>query len=157
MSQTFIKPARSMFLNRMTEPQPVQGELALPPEVEPDDLIQGPRISLRYGTAPTEIWVSARKWRTMHHVPGRWKSITDYRDDDCLIGKLVKVNPGTPDELVGVVWECDDFEGTAFEVRGIVTRTGWKGNVYPTWRNLEVIEDGIHLNAFEQALKDAGR
>lgn len=67
-------------------------------EVEPTEdsgplpvLIHGPRVPLRYGSAPTVIHVVRRQWRTMHHVPGDWVDVGDYSQVDNLIGKRVKI------------------------------------------------------------------
>lgn len=39
-----------------------------------DAIELGPRVPLRYGSAPTEVCKDCGAYRTMHHTPGRWQS-----------------------------------------------------------------------------------
>lgn len=42
-------------------------------ECKHDDLlVPGPRVDMRWGTAPTQICAKCGAWRTMLHVPGLW-------------------------------------------------------------------------------------
>lgn len=35
----------------------------------------GPRVPLRYGSAPTDVCVMCGAWRTTHHVLGHWQRV----------------------------------------------------------------------------------
>lgn len=138
-------------IDRMTAPPaPVQPDLAFP-DVDPADIIVGPRISLRYGSAATEISVSQRMWRRTDRgdrftYQGRWRSISDYTEMDCVDGKLVQVKG---EDVIGVaVVDDEGFISVAKPHTDIV----W---TFLTVEHVEVVEDGIHLNQFEQALLDS--
>lgn len=47
-----------------------------------DRVLTGPRIPLRWGTAPTEVCSDCGAWRTTHHQPGRWRQGPFPEDDD---------------------------------------------------------------------------
>lgn len=112
-------------------------------------LIHGPRIPLRYGSAPTVIHVANRQWRTMHHAPGPWIDVDDYSHVDTLIGKRVRMR-GSGRE--GVVKATQDEE-LLFEVL-------CRGDLYPIWSidEIEVVPmmnakgEPRYRNPFEQAL-----
>jgi hypothetical protein len=134
-------------IDRMSAPpEPVQADLPFPDLV---DLIEGPRIPLRYGSAATEISVSKRMWRRkgegLFSFHGRWRSINDYREADCIAGKWVR----SKEYGVEGVASLDD--------EGFITITvavAGGAAMYP-WGspdNVEVIETAEHLNAFEIAI-----
>ena len=72
-------------LDRMSrEPESPPAELPLLPEIDPADLKEGPRIPLRYGSAPTEIWISRHLWRRtdglpehVWHYQNRWRPLSE--------------------------------------------------------------------------------
>lgn len=118
------------------------------PQPAPVDIIDGPRISLRYGSAPTEIWVSGRKWRRtdrgdVFSYQGRWRAIDDYRETDNLVGKLGEANYAGR-VLRGVLAEDEDG------FLGFVVPEGVAGWLRP--ENITVIDDPQHLNKFERAI-----
>jgi len=44
----------------------------------------GPRVPLRYGTAPSEVCRKCGAWRTVLHVPGDWhedQTIDEYKKE----------------------------------------------------------------------------
>lgn len=49
------------------------------------DREEGPRVPLRWGSAPTEVCRQCGAYRTMHHGPGRWQPgpLNTEDDDDC--------------------------------------------------------------------------
>jgi hypothetical protein len=137
-------------IDRMTAPPaPVQPDLAFP-DAPAEDVIPGPRIPLRYGSAATEIWVSKRMWRRTDRgdrfsYQGRWRSIDDYSETDCIDGKLVRVNGKS---VIGVAVVDDE---------GFISVDKPGTDIVWTWlspADLTVLQDHKHLNMFEQALLD---
>lgn len=119
-----------------------QTELPLEPEHQRDDVVPGPRVPARYGSYATSIRRSTREWRVLERGDtfswsGRWRPINDYTDIDCLVGKWGRI--GAHEGLV-----CyDDEEGGEVQINGYPARVS----------EVEVVEDGAHLNAFERTLR----
>ncbi|USN15306.1 hypothetical protein KIKIMORA_01600 [Brevundimonas phage vB_BpoS-Kikimora] len=113
--------------------------------------IHGPRIPLRFGSAPTVIHVERREWRTMLHVPGEWVAVNDFSRVDNLIGKRVRLTR----EGCGGVVKASTEEDVLFDVllaNGILWACG-------SAKEVEVIDDSHvtdpfkrHRNPFEVAL-----
>lgn len=147
--RSFVDLSHIDRLSRGPEPQPPE----LPfPEPDAADLIDGPRIALRYGSAATQICISTRMWRrtdglpeTRWHFQNRWRSIRDYSEEACVVGKLVVVNNAWNPPYQGVAGETDD---------GHLSIDGHE--TFLTAAHVTVIETVEHLNLFEQALKEAG-
>lgn len=156
------KPAENIrsFVNlshidRMTAPPPpAQPDLPFP-QPAADDVIPGPRISLRYGSAATEICISKQEWRRTDGLPehrfhyqNRWRSIHDWTDEDCLVGKRAKLKKGPHKGLTGVIsWDPDDegFLAITNEVNGRL-------HVWCGPKDFMVLPDAVNLNPFEQAI-----
>lgn len=143
-------------INRLINPD-TTAQPGLPfPQPDPADLIEGPRIRLRYGSAATQIWVSQRKWRRTdglpeheHHYQNRWREIEDWRDSDNLIGKRVWVMRHA--DLYGVVEEDEDGHLLVTDEDDGVT-------VWVQPEDVSVQQDDVHLNPFEKTIKEhAGR
>lgn len=138
-------------IRRVTDPDPTtQPDLAFGMEAPDGDRIEGPRISLRYGSAATEIWVSKRQWRRTDRgdplsYHGRWRSIDDWRDAENCIGKLALVK-GT--DNIGVVSEDED----GFLEVDDLDDPKCGGMANPD--ELRVIPHPDYLNRFERAIKD---
>jgi len=136
----------STFLQRMVAgPEPVQPELPLPPQHDPANIIPGPRIRLRYGSAATEICTRCRVWRDTRVPSERWRSVSDYRHIDNVIGKLVEVKNAFNPPYRGVAGESDD-DGGGLTIDGKET--------FLSLSHVTVVSSDEHLNAFEQALKE---
>lgn len=137
-------------IDRMSAPpQPKQTDLPFP-EAPADDVIEGPRIPARYGSYATEIWVSKRLWRrtdglpeARFHYQNRWHSITDYTDEDCVVGKRVSVNNAWIAPYIGLAGLTED---------GHLSIDGHETLL--TARHVTVLEDDVHLNPFERAILD---
>ncbi|AXQ68831.1 hypothetical protein HOU00_gp294 [Caulobacter phage CcrPW] len=120
----------------------IQAELPFP-DHDPADIIEGPRIALRYGSAATQICVSARMWRRTDvgdrfTYRGRWRSVDDYTDEDCVAGKWVRVK-----------WRDGYREGLAtMDEEGFILVNGIPYHA----KNVEVIPDPAYLNMFERAI-----
>lgn len=56
----------------------------IPGECSHYQTTDGPRVPLRWGSAPTEVCKLCGCWRTMHHKPGPWLNppISTERDDE---------------------------------------------------------------------------
>jgi hypothetical protein len=138
-------------IRRMTDPDTTtQPDLAFGVEAPDGDKIEGPRISLRYGSAATEIWVSKRLWRrTDRGDPfsylGRWRSIDDFREAENCVGKLALVRGS---DAIGVVTEDEDG---FLEVDDVEEPKCGGGMMQPG--ELRIIPHPDHLNRFEQAIK----
>jgi hypothetical protein len=155
---TTTKPAENIrsfidlsHIDRMTAPPPpAQPDLAFPDICEPDDIIPGPRIPLRYGSAATEISISRRMWRRTDRgdrftYQGRWRSIEDWSDMDCIDGKLVRLNGKS---VIGVAVVDDE---------GFISVDQPNSDLVWSWlspADLTVLQDHKHLNIFERALLD---
>lgn len=120
------------------------GQPSLPfPDFDPADIIEGPRIPLRYGSAATEICVGARMWRRTDcgdrfTYQGRWRSIADYTDEDCVAGKWVRVK-----------WRDGFREGLAsMDEEGFIL----VGGIPYHAKEVEVMPDPTCLNMFERAI-----
>lgn len=142
------------FLRRMTGETTwgVQPDLPFP-KPDPADLIDGPRVPLRYGSAATQIWVSKRQWRRSDGLPGheyhyqnRWRTFDDYTDTDNVEGKRARVK-GTED--VGIVVVDDEGFLSLEDENGVVVH--W---CLLQVEDVEVIPDETRLNKFERALKE---
>lgn len=135
------------FLDRMINPEPptVQEDLPFP---RPTNLIEGPRIPLRYGSAATEISIDTLEWRRTDRgdrftYQGRWRSVHDYREADCCVGKLVRVKRSGH---IGVCYE--DEEGFL----SIASRDGVKTGYTYRVQDIDVLDDPAYLNMFERAI-----
>ncbi|USN14021.1 hypothetical protein PAPPERLAPAPP_03490 [Brevundimonas phage vB_BpoS-Papperlapapp] len=119
-----------------------QSDLPLLPEHQRDDVVPGPRIPARYGSYSTSLRRSTREWRVLERGDpltwsGRWRSVDDYTDADCLVGKYARSGA-----LQGVVAYAKD-EGAILEIDGYPVRP----------EDLTVIENAVHLNDFQRALR----
>ena len=119
-----------------------QADLPLLPDHQRDDVVPGPRVPARYGSYATSLRRSTREWRILEQGDpltwsGRWRSVDDYTEVDCLVGKW-----GGVGRFEGVIKHSRD-EGHALEIDG-----------YPVLpHEIDVTEDGVHLNAFQRALR----
>lgn len=134
-------------IDRMTAPAaPVQPDLPFPDLV---DLIDGPRIALRYGSAATEISISKRMWRRkgegLFSFHGRWRSINDYREADCISGKWVRSKEYDVEGVASL--DSDGFITVTVPCAGGIATYPWGSP-----DTVEVIETAEHLNAFEIAI-----
>lgn len=119
-----------------------QADLPLLPEPQRDDVVPGPRVPARYGSYATALRRSTREWRILGYGdpltwPGRWRSVDDYSEIDCLIGKW-----GRTASLEGLIF-VDPVEGGVLEIDGWPIRPD----------TVTVVEDGVHFNAFQRALR----
>lgn len=69
-------------LDRMSRPpEEPHPELPLWPEIEPSELVEGPRMPLRYGSAPITIWWKQGKWKRADiHYPSfgsKWRPLSE--------------------------------------------------------------------------------
>lgn len=139
-------------IRRMTHPDTtVQPDLAFGGEAPDGDRIDGPRISLRYGSAATEIWVSKRQWRRIDRgdhfsYQGRWRSIDDWTESDNCLGKLALIK-GT--DNIGIVTEDEDGFLMVDDLDDPKC-----GGMASDPSELRVIPHPDYLNRFEQAIKD---
>lgn len=118
-------------------------ELPLLAPHERDDVVPGPRVPARYGFYATSIRRSTREWRILEHGDplswaGRWRSIDDYTDADCMVGKWGRTDFG---EGVIRYWDEDldyvlSIDGTPFLEKEVT-----------------VVEDDVHLNAFQRTMR----
>lgn len=137
----------STFLQRMVNPETpaAQPDLPFP---RPTNLIEGPRIPLRYGSAATEISIDTLEWRRTDcgdrfTYQGRWRSIHDYRESDCCVGKLVRLKRSGH---IGVCYEDD--EGFL----SIASRSGVQTGFTYRVEDIDVLDDPAYLNMFERAI-----
>jgi hypothetical protein len=141
------------YIQRLIDgPAPLPQELPFP-DAPRDDVIPGPRISARYGSYATEIWVSKRMWRRTDGLPehrfhyqNRWRRMDDYTDIDNVIGKLVSVRNAWNPPYRGVAGETDE---------GYVSIDG--RDTFLTAAHLDVLPSDTHLSRFEQAIAEAGK
>ncbi|UTC28855.1 hypothetical protein MARCHEWKA_03430 [Brevundimonas phage vB_BpoS-Marchewka] len=119
-----------------------QSDLPLLPDHQRDDVVPGPRIPARYGSYATSLRRSTREWRVLERGDpltwsGRWRSVDDYTDPDCLVGKYARAG-----SLHGVIAYAED-EGYVLEIDGYA--------VHP--EDVTVFENAVHFNAFQRALR----
>lgn len=116
-----------------------------PPLLEPhtrDDVVPGPRVPARYGSYATSIRRSTRQWRVLERGDplswgGRWRSVDDYSDVDCLVGKWARAGA-----LEGRIVRSED-ELFELEINGYPVRP----------EDVTVVEDDRHFNAFQRTLR----
>lgn len=141
-SVTVREPITHTHLDRLSRPrEPAPPELPFP---DISDGIPGPRISARYGSWPTEVSPSTRKWRRTDGLPearwtyqNRWRAIDDWTCIDCLIGKFVEAKSGERGE-------CGKDD------EGFITIDGDETFLSP--QDVRVIDSPTHLNRFETAI-----
>jgi hypothetical protein len=146
-------------LRRLSSPsEPAPAELPFP-DAPSSELVEGPRIPLRHGSAPTEVWITRKLWRRTDGLPedrwhyqNRWRNVEDWTDPDCLSGKWARIiNPfgyGAEGVLSLVDEQSDELLLTTSD-----------GNEHPFLHpaHVEVLQDSVHLNAFEQAIAAGAR
>lgn len=80
---------------RPRKPEKATRRAPVPAVVEPGDVIPGPRVPLRYGSAATAIRLSTRQWRMVEHGDDNaWVGIDDYTVAENIIGKSVRFTVG---------------------------------------------------------------
>jgi hypothetical protein len=129
------------FLERMCNPPPQRVVV----EALPDpNIIPGPRIPLRHGSAATQIDVAGRRWRREYHDT-QWYAVDDYSLSNCVVDKLVRVIGH--DLLTGIaVMDDEGFFGINRD--GVFIDSWWLP------QHFEVLASSDHLNPFEQAIAD---
>lgn len=115
----------------------------------PGNVIPGPRVRLRYGTAATAIRLSSRQWRLVEHgTDVKWISIDDFSHAENIIGKRVTCTLGkrTMECVVGPPEELDEAFTVVYQG---LTLFGFHNPA-----EVKVIDDPTHLNKFEAVLAD---
>lgn len=154
---TRTKPAED--INSFVDLSHIRRMSAPPPPAQPDlpfpqrdraQIIEGPRVRLRYGSAATEVDMAALEWRRTdglpeheYHFQNRWRSIHNWRDTDCIVGKRVQLL-GT--DYIGIAEEDDE---------GFLQFADEDDGTFHTClqaEDLTILQDDVNLNPFEAAI-----
>lgn len=120
-----------------------QPDLPLEPEHQRDDVVPGPRVPARYGSYATSIRRSTRQWRILEQGDpltwsGRWRSVDDYTDADCMVGKWGRTDFGE-----GAIRYWDEDQDYVLSIDGVPYLE----------KEVAVVEDDVHFNAFQRTMR----